>query len=58
MMCIEDDLHNKHLPVTKDFIKTVADHMKYIPEDVKLYSATGCKRVSEKVNLLTEHDEL
>ncbi|XP_077986795.1 torsin-1A-like [Glandiceps talaboti] len=52
MKCIEDDLNAKGHPKDKNIIRQVADELQYFPPDSKLYSKSGCKRVSQKVDLI------
>ncbi|XP_068224034.1 torsin-1A-like [Palaemon carinicauda] len=48
--CIRDEVHQRDLKGSKEFIKAVADEMKYFPPDTKQFSTTGCKRVYQKVS--------
>eukprot|EP00058_Branchiostoma_floridae_P001527 XP_002587015.1 hypothetical protein BRAFLDRAFT_103831 [Branchiostoma floridae] len=54
--CIEDDLRAKGHTVTEDVVTKVADELQYFPdqEQLTLYSKSGCKRVSQKVDLVME----
>ena len=52
--CIADDLQRKGHPVSEKVKNEVADELQYFPAETKLYSKSGCKRVSEKVDLLLE----
>jgi len=56
-MCIEDDLRYKNHEVTEDILNKVADALPYYPPDAKLFAASGCKRVSQKVDLLLDKDD-
>jgi len=58
-LCIEDDLRHKNYPVTKDVVNKVADILPYFPPGVNLFAASGCKRVSQKVDLVmdSQYDE-
>jgi hypothetical protein len=38
-------------------VKVVVDSLSYWPEDTKLYSTTGCKRVANKMDLYQEEME-
>ena len=57
-LCIEDDLRYKNQDVTEDIVNKVADVLPYYPPDAKLFASSGCKRVSQKVDLMLEQDEL
>ena len=35
-------------------VQEVLDQMKYYPDDLKLYSTTGCKKVREKIDFIME----
>jgi len=54
VLCIEDDLHFKNVTVKRHIVEKIADEMRFSPSDTKLYSNTGCKRVSDKVDLVIE----
>ena len=55
IMCIEDDLRSKNVTILKrTIVEKIADELRYSPSDTKLYSNTGCKRVSDKVDLIIE----
>jgi len=56
-LCIEDDLRYKNHEVTEDIVNKVADVLPYYPPAAKLFAASGCKRVSQKVDLLIDDDE-
>jgi len=52
-LCVENEF-KKHNYTPKDketAISTIVDGFVYFPEDVKLYSITGCKRISQRVGL-------
>lgn len=57
-MCIEDDLRYKNREVTEHIVNQVADVLPYYPPEAKLFAASGCKRVSQKVDLMLDKDEL
>lgn len=35
-----------------DTVRAIADELTYFPEDTKMFSITGCKRVLEKIDLV------
>lgn len=51
--CIEKDLMKKGRQPTPDLIETISDEMHYIQpvKDMDHFSLTGCKRVSDKVDI-------
>ena len=51
-MCAKADLEQKGHSVTEQILNNVADELKYFPDDLKVFSVTGCKRVSGKVDLI------
>ncbi|XP_035683219.1 torsin-1A-like [Branchiostoma floridae] len=53
-LCIRDDLRAKGHTVTEDVVTKVADELQYFPDREQLYSKSGCKRVSQKVDLIME----
>ena len=60
--CVDDELRRKHLDVTSETQNEIADQLAYFPADIKLFSKSGCKKISEKVDfyreILEERDEL
>ena len=59
-LCIEDDLRYKNYEVTEEIVNKVADVLPYYPPGADLFAASGCKRVSQKVDLVLDEllDEL
>ena len=55
-LCIKDDLRAKNYTVNDEIVDKIANELLYFPQDSKLYSKSGCKRVSEKVDLIMEDD--
>jgi hypothetical protein len=53
--CIEDDLRNKKKEVTEKIVNRVADMLQYYPDDTKLFAKSGCKPVSQKVDLALDY---
>jgi len=56
-LCIEDDLRYKNREVTEELVNKVADVLPYFPPEVKLFATSGCKRVSQKVDLMLDNDD-
>ena len=57
--CIIDEMIRQHLDSyvshsTVDYVNMVADELRYLPKHLNMFSTSGCKRVSEKVNLIFE----
>jgi len=55
-LCIEDDLRYKNHQVTEDIVNKVADVLPYYPPEAKLFARSGCKWVSQKVDLMLDND--
>ena len=53
-LCVRDDLVSKGQVVTEEILRKVADELLYFPSNNKLFSKSGCKRVSQKVYLVIE----
>ena len=53
-LCVRDDLISKNYTVTEEILSKVADELLYFPPNIKLFSKSGCKRVSQKVDLIIE----
>ncbi|XP_013421097.1 torsin-1A-like [Lingula anatina] len=56
-MCIRDDLRAKNISdekITEEILSKVADELQYHPPSKQLFSKSGCKRVSQKVDLILE----
>ena len=51
-MCAKADLEQKGHPVTEQILNNVADELKYFPDDLKVFSQSGCKKVSSKVDYI------
>lgn len=55
--CIEDNYRLKHgsnpgVDIKERVLKT----LRFIPNDIEVYSATGCKRVHQKVDYIVDDD--
>ena len=51
-MCTKVDLEKKGHPVTEQVLNSIADELLYFPEYVKVFSQSGCKKVSSKVDFI------
>ena len=51
-MCAKADLEQKGHPVTEEVLNRVADELLYFPEDLKVFSKSGCKKISSKVDYI------
>ncbi|EDO46808.1 predicted protein [Nematostella vectensis] len=49
--CIQRDLRDKGNPAVEGLVDHIADEMTYFPEREKLFSISGCKKVSSKVDV-------
>ena len=49
-MCAKVDLEKKGHPVTEQVLNSIADELLDYPEDLKVFSQSGCKKVSSKVD--------
>lgn len=48
--CIKTELREKGINnPSEELLNEIADEMPYFPDDLKLFSKVGCKRVAEKV---------
>ena len=43
--------------IPEDKVQLIADHLTFVPDNVQVFSITGCKRVVEKIDYEL-HDEL
>ena len=48
--CAKVDLEKKGHPVTDSILDRVADELLYFPEDLEVFSLSGCKKISSKVD--------
>ena len=51
-MCAKVDVEKKGHPVTEQVLNSIADELLYYPEDLKVFSQSGCKKVSSKVDYI------
>ena len=53
--CIRADMKAKNKPISDgSVIDRIAKEMQYFPEDQKVFSKSGCKKVSSKVDLIVD----
>lgn len=50
--CAKADMEEKGYPVTDKSLNLVADELQYFPKDKKVFSQSGCKKVSSKVDII------
>ena len=51
-MCARADLEQKGHPITEQNLNNIADEILYFPEDLKVFSQSGCEKVSSKVDYI------
>ena len=56
-LCIMHDVLTKGARILEEDLTWVADQLTYFPASSQVFSVSGCKKVSEKVDLLHNHDE-
>lgn len=49
--CVHRDMKTKGYIVLKKMVTEVMDEMSYFPQDLQLFSVSGCKKVSSKVDV-------
>ncbi|XP_069794245.1 torsin-3A [Narcine bancroftii] len=49
-LCVRDALHSRGIKYSVDILDEVAKGMLYVPKEENLFSAQGCKSVSQRVN--------
>ena len=54
-MCARVDLEKKGHPVPEQVLNSIADELLYFPEDLKVFSQSGCKKVSSKVDYIINY---
>ena len=50
-MCIKAHLKQKGYPVAEYILDEIADELLYFPDDLKVFSKSGCKKLSSKVDV-------
>merc|ERR1712098_93276 len=53
-LCVEKEARERNLSMTSDQVSKVVDSLTYWPQETSLYSTTGCKRISNKLDLFQE----
>ena len=53
-MCVIKEAKDRNMTLTESDVNDIVDSLHYWPKDTKLYSTTGCKRVSNKLDLYQE----
>jgi len=53
-LCVENEARNRNITMKEEQVMAVVDSLSYWPEDTRLYSTTGCKRVANKMDLFEE----
>jgi len=56
IMCIKDYLKSTNPRLLEKFVTNVADSLQYFPKGTGLFSTSGCKRISQKVDLLIQEE--
>ncbi|GFU32526.1 torsin-1B [Nephila pilipes] len=54
--CILAELRARKLRTDSSIVDRIADQLLYVPEEVELFSASGCKKVNQKVDLFATED--
>ncbi|GFW22446.1 torsin-1B [Trichonephila clavipes] len=49
--CILAELHSRNLRTDAAIVDRIANQLLYVPEEVELFSVSGCKKVNQKVDL-------
>ena len=55
--CVIKEAKDRNLTMREEDIMGIVDSLNYWPSDTKLYSTTGCKRISNKFDLYQEEQE-
>ncbi|XP_023235263.1 torsin-1A-like [Centruroides sculpturatus] len=50
-LCIKDDLNSKGHAVDPKVIEEIAEELNYFPEGTTKFSKSGCRKISQKVNM-------
>ena len=54
---VRNEFKRRYVAFTEEMVENVADELIYWPEELKLFSTSGCKRVAQKVDLLLEEED-
>lgn len=49
--CVREDMRSKGFVVLEKMVTEVANEMSYFPKDLQIFSVSGCKKVSSKVDV-------
>ena len=55
-MCIRDYLRSRKYYPKEETVKKIADSLQYFPKSTQIYSASGCKRVAHKAELVIQEE--
>jgi len=53
-LCVEKEAGERNLTMSSEQVSKVVDSLTYWPQETSLYSTTGCKRISNKLDLFQE----
>ena len=53
-LCVEKEARDRNISLTEEEVTSIVDSLSYWPGDTKLYSTTGCKRISNKLDFYQE----
>ena len=56
-ICVRNEFQRRYVAFTEEMVENVADELIYWPEELQLFSTSGCKRVAQKVDLLLEEED-
>jgi len=59
-LCAQNELkkHNHKLKDKETALMSIVNGLSYYPEDMELYSVTGCKRIAQKVSIYITNERL
>ena len=56
-MCAEKEAADRNISLAEADLVSIVDSLSYWPQETQLYSTTGCKRISNKLDLFQEDEE-
>ena len=56
-MCVEKEAADRNISLAEADLLAIVDSLSYWPQETQLYSTTGCKRISNKLDLFQEDEE-